>query len=255
MKFGRWMALLAALMVSFAVRAHGSWQEHVADMTEVMGLREEPRLRAWTKFISSDMIDKCEPFYSELKARYEGFACKHRLLFHWGYDAEPWSPEREARVVRYCREYDLDRDSTLRLFRSEMVAEQKRRNALLNRRTEELFGFAHGGRDAASARFFASVAYNVHLVGDYTSDNRDLAGLQSLDRVVRSLCHALQDLDPVAAKPLVKALERVGREEPDLQKRADALLALLKQQLPDFIRRAQGGAIRRRLEARGFAFR
>ena len=34
-----------------------------------------------------------------------------------------------------------------------------------------------------------------------------------------------------------------------------ALLALLKQQLPDFIRRAQGGAIRRRLEARGFAFR
>ena len=66
MKFGRWMALLAALMVSFAVRAHGSWQEHVADMTEVMGLREEPRLRAWMKFISSDMIDKCEPFYSEL---------------------------------------------------------------------------------------------------------------------------------------------------------------------------------------------
>ena len=146
MKFGRWMALLAALMVSFAVRAHGSWQEHVADMTEVMGLREEPRLRAWMKFISSDMIDKCEPFYSELKARHEGFACKHRLLFHWGYDAEPWSPELEARVVRYCREYDLDRDSTLRLFRSEMVAEQKRRNALLNRRTEELFGFAHGGR-------------------------------------------------------------------------------------------------------------
>ena len=34
-----------------------------------------------------------------------------------------------------------------------------------------------------------------------------------------------------------------------------ALLALLKQQLPDFIRRAQGGALRRRLEARGFAFR
>ena len=131
MKFGRWMALLAALMVSFAVRAHGSWQEHVADMTEVMGLREEPRLRAWMKFISSDMIDKCEPFYSELKARHEGFACKHRLLFHWGYDAEPWSPELEARVVRYCREYDLDRDSILRLFRSEMVAEQKRRNALL----------------------------------------------------------------------------------------------------------------------------
>lgn len=255
MRFGKWAVLFAALMISVGAYPHGSWREHVDDMMAVMGLREEPRLRAWMKFISSDMIDRCEPFYSGLKARHAGFSCKHRLLFHWGYDAEPWSPELEARVVRYCREYDLDEEGTLRLFRAEMAAEQKRRNALLNRRTEDLFGFAHGGRDAACARFFASVAYNVHLLGDYTSDNRDLDGLQDLGGVVRSLSHALRDLDSEAAKPLVKSLDRISRGEPELQMRADALLALLKRQVPDFIRNAREGGIRRRLEAGGFAFR
>ncbi|MGM9806199.1 MAG: hypothetical protein ACI3Z7_07205 [Candidatus Aphodosoma sp.] len=242
----------AIVTMNASIYAHSSWQEHVSDMMEVFGFEPDTELRNWMKFISSDMIDRHEPFYSGLKEKHPGFTCKHRLLFHWGYDAEPWNGQLEEKVRAYCETQDLNAESNIRIFKSELKAEQKRRNALMNRRTEELFGFAHGGRDASYARFFVTMAYNIHLIGDYTPDNRDLDGVQSMDNIIRSTNNAILKADPKLGKPLVKKIDAINRTYPDVQEKSARLLSLLKTELPAFIIHVQKGSIYRRLSARGF---
>lgn len=232
--------------------SHNSWEEHANDMMAVFGFQENPQLRKWMQFLSSDMIDNIYPFYSKLQDNHPGFACKHRLLFHWGYDAEPWNSSLEARVIRYCNEYDLNIETNIRIFKSEIKEEQKRRNRIINQQTETLFGFAHGGKDASFAHFFASMAYNIHLIGDYTSDNSDLDGLQNISNIIGLIVIKIRSLDNLQSKNIIKGITKINNQYSDPQKKADALMAYLKAEMPDFIKKAQNGSIYRRLQSKGF---
>ncbi len=231
---------------------HGSWEAHKDDMMAVFGFEDDIRLTEWMRFISSDMIDKPGDFYSFLTLNHKGFRCKHRLLFHWGYNAEPWSKDLESRVIKYCNDYDLNIESNLRVFKSEFKDEQKRRNRLVNQKTEELFGFASGGRDAQYANFFASMAYNIHLIGDYLSDyNLDLDGLQDINEIIGLIIIDIQRLDKKRGKVLKKGITDINRRYSDPQKKADALMEYLKKEMPKFILQAENGSISRRLNKRG----
>ena len=240
---------------------HSGWGEHYADMIAVLGLEDSPKLKEWAKFISSDMIDKPNPFYNKFKEKHPGFQCKHRFLFHWGYNANPWNSVLESKTKRYCK--DLEKTShkrvciedTIALFKQELRQEQKRRNSLINKRTEDLFGFAHGGKDASFARFFASFAYNVHLIGDYTSDNTDLEGLQNLNEIIGLLVIELRNLDKVKSREVIRGISNMNKKYVGPQKKADALLKYLVQKVPLFLKEAQNGSIYRRIEKRGFKFR
>lgn len=232
---------------------HGSWQAHKDDMMAVFGFEDNDKLTEWMKFISSDMIDSRGEFYRYLTNEHAGFKCKHRLLFHWGFNAEPWSKDLEARVIQYCVEYDLNIESNLRVFKAEFKAEQKRRNQLVNQKTEELFGFASGGRDAQYANFFASMAYNIHLIGDYLSDyNTDLEGLQNIDDIIGLIIVDILRLDKKEGRPLQKGITKIKKKYADPQKKADKLMEYLKKEMPKFILKAEDGSISRRLEKRGF---
>ena len=241
--------------------AHSSFSEHGKDMLDVLGLKSSPALNEWTKFISSDMIDKTT-FYTVLKQRHPGFKCKHRLFFHWGYNARPWNPFLEKKVVSYCEQHQrknkhksVNIADTISLFQREIQQEQKRRNALINSKTEKLFGFAHGGKDASSARFFASMAYNIHLIGDYTSDNTDLEGVQNINEVIGLIVIELRNLDKVKSASVIKEITNINKRYANPQKKADALLPYFKKSIPAFVKGAQSGSIYRRLAKRGFKFK
>ena len=96
--------------------AHGSGNVHVAEMYSVLPLKPLPNGAAttenqpvteWLGMITSDLIDnywgkecpefnnKC--FYDYLRDEF-GFRCKHRLLFHWGFNARPWTDELEKKI-------------------------------------------------------------------------------------------------------------------------------------------------------------
>lgn len=247
--------ILFVLVLPTRLYSHGSYTDHVNDMYAVFGFERNPKLDKWMKFISSDMIDKPGSFYKQLQEKYPGFQCKHRLLFHWGYDKRPWSDALENRVVAYCNECNKSRDSIIPLFKEDLKIEQKRRNRLINQKTEELLGFAHGGRDAVYARFFASTAYNIHLLGDYTSDNIDLEGVENIVVVIESIVKSIKDLDKRISIPLIKGIQDIAKTNHfDVQKKADTLMAYLKKYMPLFILKAQEGSIARRLEKRGFLF-
>lgn len=246
--------IILSLNLSYLYPHHG-YQEHCEEMIRVFGFVPSPEINAWAKFISSDMIDKCEPFYGNLKARHPKFQCKHRLLFHWGYNSEPWNSALERKVREYCRLVNaINVNDTISCFKREFKEEQKRRNYEINKRTEELFGFAHGGTDAMFANRFASMAYNIHLLGDYTSDNKDLEGVLDINRLIGAIVTDIKTLDQREGKILIGGITQINNQIGDTQKKADALMKYLLTEFPPFIKRIRGGSVYRRLKYQNINF-
>ena len=242
--------------------AHSDVEEHVKDMRAVFGFQDgragakNAEIVKWMKFISSDMIDKKE-FHDSLKIKC-GFDCTspklHRLLFHWGYNSKPWNDALERRVRRFARDNKIQEDSIVTVIKEKVRTEQKRRNRKVNEMTEDLFGFAHGGTAARFANFFASIAYDVHLIGDYMTDNSCLEGLQGLDSVVGDMVNRIRAVDNIKGKNIIRGITAINMESGDVQKKADKLMAYLKQEMPRFIKEAREGNIYRILKSNGVVF-
>ena len=241
---------------------HPDKATHANEIMTVLGFEYNQSLYEWLCFISSDMIDKHQPFYSELCSKFPDFKCKHRLLFHWNYNGIPWTPSLEARVLAYTRmkygseNYRKEFPAMKEAFLNVLRKEQKSRNSKINTRTEQLFSFASGGKDASYANFFAAMAYDLHILGDYTSiDNTDLDGLVDFKVLINGIISSINRLDPKEGKSLIKKL-RTASSNPNknVQYMADDAMAILQSDLPLFIMNAEDGSIKRRLEKHGFKF-
>ena len=250
------------------ILAHDSFIAHGEDIMAVFGFDKNVLLfnrskdtknnTSWVKYISSDMIDN-KKFHTELESQHAGLKIStpnyHRLLFHWGYNAEPWSDELEEHIRKYCEEYDLNIESNLRIFKAKIKDEQRRRNRDMNEKTERLFGFAHGGTDAKYARFFIAMAVNIHILGDYQSDNSVFIGLMKLESLIGQIVIELRNLDQIRSRKLIQDITLINKQQANPQKKADALMVYLKNNMPSFVKEAQNGQIKRRLESRGFYLR
>lgn len=259
--------LYVVFCCSIYIFAHSGFILHGEDIMAVLGLENNTKLfsrskdksnNSWVKFISSDMIDNTD-FHKELEASYPGFSIKgpnrHRLLFHWAYDAEPWNDELERLVKEYCEIKDLNIESNLRVFKSKIISEQRRRNKLITKKTQEVFGFEEGGKQGrVYTHFFSSMAYNIHILGDYTSDNTVLDGLFGFDKLIDRIVVELRNLDYTNSKQIVNGITQINNRNIDVQKKADILMAYLKQEVPHFIQSACNGSVKRRIEGQGFKF-
>lgn len=213
----------------------------------------------WIKFISSEMIDKTD-FHKKLSDNHKGFpnlgtVKKHRILFHWAYDAEPWNNEFERIVVEYCENYDLNIESNIRIFKSELRSEQKRRNGEINNKTGEMFKFVNAGKEREFIRFFASMAYNVHILGDYMSDNTELLGLNDLSDLMGKIIQELREFDLKGSKQVIKEISYILNLSIDNQKKADKLMYILKSNIPSILKNAREGTIYRRVKNCGYKFK
>lgn len=250
--------------------AHSSFIQHCEDIMDVLGFEYNLKLfsrskdtksnQSWTKYISSDMIDNTKSdFHKQLDRDYPGLNISHprnhRLLFHWAYDAEPWNTELERFIRNYCENYDLNIESNIRVFKAKMRSEQARRNRLIIQKTEHIFGLAHGGTERVYSHFLASMAYNVHILGDYTSDNTVLSGLYAFNKLIEQFVDELRKLDNVKSKDIVRGITRINSKNIKPQEKADELMLYLKLHIPAFIKEARNGSFKRLLENRGFSFR
>lgn len=249
------IAFMAMFMGAQNLFAHASFEEHKKDMYSVFGFQSHPQLTEWMRFISSDMIDK-QDFHKILCDKHSGFKCQggqyHRLLFHWGYNGEPWSNALENHIRKYGMDYNLNQDSIVNVFKKEILEEQKRRNALMNKKTENLFGFGHFGQGASRANFFISVAYDIHLIGDYTPDNTELKGLQDFEKIVDDIAKRITTIDSRYGGTIAKEIKRIAHSSGDVSNRAKKVLSYLSCTLPDFIINAQGGVLYKALCQKGF---
>ena len=269
-KMKRLCCVTVIMLCTINTMAHGSLQQHGEDIMAVLGFEICPenfklfvttspqKNNSWTKFISTDMIDD-KVFHKKLEERHPNFKIsspnKHRLLFHWPYNAIPWTPELERHIRTYCRTYHYDVESTIRTFKKEIKTEQVRRNKKMIEVTEKVFGFAHGGIESNWTLFFVAMAYNVHLLGDQQSDNSVFAGVADVNNLIGQIILTLRLLDKTKCKPLEREIAFINKKNTNSQKKADALMLYLKQSVPSFIKEAQNGIIVRRLERGGFKFK
>ncbi len=266
-RFVNRLFLTAVCILSFfsygPLFAHSSFDLHKKDFYSVLGFCEDQQVSEWMRQISSKMIDGYRGvelpeygglnFYDYLKSEFPGFKCKHRLLFHWGYNSRPWNDGLQAKVNALPWGKD---PAEVKRFQNALVKEQKRRNAEANDMTEKLFGFASGGKDASYANAMISVVYDVHLLGDYTPDNKDFDGVQDFRSVVGDLIDSVRKLDYEKSKPLVKKIQSVANDEAlSVHVRAEKLLKLLSSDFPPFLKSAQDGALAARFKKKGISFR
>lgn len=260
------ITLCIVFVCSIDLLAHSGFIQHGEDIMAVLGLEHDTRLfnrskdtksnNSWVKFISSDMIDNTD-FHKELEKDYPGFSIKgpnrHRLLFHWAYDTEPWNEELEVLFREYCDITDRNIESNIRILKAKIISEQKKRNRKVMNKTQEVFGFETGGKQGhVYTHFFASMAYNIHILGDYTSDNTVLDGLFGFDRLIGKIVSELRNLDYSNSKYIVSEITRINSQNIDVQKKADMLMDYLKQEVPGFIKKACNGSVKRKIEGQGF---
>lgn len=105
------------------------------------------------------------------------------------------------------------------------------------------------------SHFLASMAYNVHILGDYTSDNTVLSGLYAFEKLVGQFVVELRKLDYAGSKDIIRGITIINNKNIDVQKKADELMLYLKLHVPSFIKESRNGSFKRLLENKGFSFR
>lgn len=106
------------------------------------------------------------------------------------------------------------------------------------------------------ANAMVSVVYDVHILGDYTPDNSDREGLQSFASVVGDLINAVRRIDAQSSAALIKDIKVVANDTTlTIPERSERLLAYLTTHFPEFLKKAQSGSLKRRIERRGIRFK
>jgi len=251
--------------------AHGSGSIHVREMYSVLPFAarengaptaENQPVTDWLGMITSDLIDNYwghpqdafggKTFYDYLRDEF-GFKCKHRLLFHWGFNARPWNDELEKKISRLP--WYSDPEAVAR-FKKAFTLEQASRNRRANAATEQMFGLSSSGKESAWANGIIAIVYDVHLLGDWVpDDNSDFDGVTPPSRIVGDLINALRRIDQQSSKPLEKELSAIAKSAPDEHQMAVLLIAKLQTELPSFILQSNNGALKQKFEAKGFTFK
>ncbi|MGN1221337.1 MAG: hypothetical protein ACI4TU_10415 [Candidatus Cryptobacteroides sp.] len=266
----RTILCLLSILVSFPTYAHpNSWQ-HIMEMYSVLPfatdkdgnvVQENFPIRIWLENITKNLIDDYNrveineyggcTFYAYLQREFNfklSFG-EHRILFHWGYNAQPWNDSLEQYVISN----NWDEEKIAR-FKRAMVVEQRRRNRIANKEAEKVFNFASGGIEAQWANAILSIVYDVHLLGDYTlADNKNFKGVTEPSKVAQDILSSIRRLD--RSKTSIKLIESIKQtisEYSDQHILAEKLIILLQKEMPRFILSAQDGSLKRRFEKLGY---
>ena len=261
---------LFAVLVSFPCYAHPhSWQ-HVMEMYSVLPfatdkdgnvVQENFPIRVWLENITKNLIDDYNrveikeyggiTFYEYLQREFNfklSFG-EHRILFHWGFNAQPWNDGLEQYVISN----DWDGEKIVR-FKIALVEEQRRRNRIANKEAEKVFHFASGGKEAQWANAILSIVYDVHLLGDYTlSDNKNFKGVTEPSKVAQDIVSSIRRLDKSKdSNKLIESIKRTLSEYSDQHILAEQLIILLQKEMPKFLLSAQDGSLKRRFKNLGY---
>ncbi len=266
----RLIIFLLAFFLSWSVIAHPHTWQHIQEMYSVLPFAtykngdvvvENFPIRGWLEKITQDLIDDYNrvkisdyggrTFYAYLQDEL-GFSLgfgDHRILFHWGYNAEPWNEALNNYVIQH--DWDI---SKIDRFKETLRLEQKRRNGIANKEAEKVFGFASGGKEAEWANSILSIVYDVHLLGDYTEgDNNNFKGVTEPTKVAGDIISSIRRIDDSrTSRDLIESIREARGEISDQHKLAAKLIEILQKDLPDFLLAANEGTLKKKFENKGF---
>ena len=148
--------------------------EHSRLWNEAFGITDrtsrENIQRLWDT--AQEVIDSYEVDYRDLRRNFEWFtwgSYGHRLLFHWGFNADPKQYPQLVRQVRKCLKDSPDAKTEEEKFFTYLTRNiQARKNRTLINAVISITGIP-SARGYANA--VATIIYDVHILGDYSTTN------------------------------------------------------------------------------------
>lgn len=266
------LVILAFEASSLVAYSHSKAEDHHKDVYSVFPFEpssaSNKKIKDWVELISKWQIDEywgepCPEFggdncytYLMNHFKFKVSSGGHRILFHWPYNARPWSSALASYIERQKYSWANKPDS-LALFQNALTKEQARRNKVVNDRTSSVFQFAKGGVEGGWANAFAAIVYDVHLLGDWVpEDNKSFDGVTPPREIILDLINSIQKIDRRTSDYIVRRLRFISNNTViDNGILAKQTLTLLQEELPIFIIESNGGTIRSRLEKLGYVFK
>ncbi len=225
--------------VSYAKNASG----HANDLNNSIGaLSIESKSKLYPlwfgEYSISDLIDReasGSSFLNRIKKEFPTFNAgkyRHRIFFHWGFNTDPASYFPLNERLKECNIEDVEK------FYYMVRKEQQSRNSIIINKISSITGI-----QSQPARGLATILYDVHILGDYSSDNEGAIGALlpfnnkgSQDGMLYDLIrHGFQRLirpsDPKLYSEIRSSLESAGRGMNDKEK-AEEILKVISHYLP-----------------------
>jgi hypothetical protein len=223
---------------------------HEADAYSVFPFERSVEISAWFEAVHNTIDYPYNAYFKGARdhphQKFSWGSYGHRLFFHWGFNGKPWTPQIQERVA-LCK-WDK---KTVEAFKKKLVAEQARRNKIIMTETSKALHFGLSGQQREYVNGFASLLYDTHLLGDYTTTNIEpLLELNSvIDDIKRALYRKLKG--GAQAVRINKTLESYKRIYADPRVRAAKVLELMQKEVPAMILSAEDGYFRRWFERWG----
>lgn len=174
--FRKYVLVLTAIVIFSLLFPFFAWGMAAYDHFKIWNIsfglngdKDSLHFQDFWSFLEMEVIDKEEPrgdisFYKTLKYNFDGFnwgVYGHRLLFHWGFNADP---RNYLPLVR--RVDDTVPENKRNAFYAYVIKEQKERNGKIITMLERLLGIS-----GDIPRAIATIAYDVHILCDYSTKN------------------------------------------------------------------------------------
>ncbi len=238
------VALILIFVCSSAFAKSGD--EHIRDWNNSFGITDKPSRDniqpLWKQ--ARDVIDGYENDYKKLHGKFEWFSLRtgageHRLLFHWGFNADPKNYKPLVNKVDSLLENNPDaKKEKTEFFRYLANEIQSERNRNLINSVIRTTGIPTA-RGYANA--IATIIYDIHLLGDYATSYT--SALPSIGEIEKDLInHGFKRLLAGGDKSeKLKRIEheldaavKVGRGRTN-SKRAENLLEAVRIFLPQIL--------------------
>ncbi|MBR3445036.1 MAG: hypothetical protein IKH14_04110 [Prevotella sp.] len=258
----RFLGIFLFVMYAISLHGHDNVDTHFNDIAEVFGFAPDKAINSglydWVYWLSGEMIDG-RHFHEKLDKQYKGLNIKspnnHRYLFHWGWKGKPWNKGLEKFIKSYCKRTNKDESKVINDIRLKIKKEDDQRNQwMINSSSNKTFKFSKNGQDGIYLEFFISMGYSIHLLGDYTPDNKRIGMLQPFDKLIDQIQKSLTSIDRFQSSLIVLKLKLLNRSNQNVQQKAEKIMTYLKQSVPPFIKKVKSGTLVRRLEKHGFVF-
>jgi len=226
--------------------AKGQANGHEFDAYSVLPFERNAEITDWFNTVHKTIDYPYNAYFEGLRTpphqKFSWGKYGHRLFFHWGFNGKPWSPQIQEMVDKCGWS-----ESTIRLFQKKLLEEQARRNTIVMTKTSEMLQLGMSGQLREYTNGFASILYDTHLLGDYSTTLK--APLQDINLI-------LDDLKTALFRKLKGGEEalRINKKLENLKAISDPkikslmALELLRKEVPMLILKAQNGYFKKHFQ-------
>lgn len=248
------LILIPLNLISAKSFGKGEKTGHEADAYSVFPFERSKAISDWFEAVHKTIDYPYNAYFKGLRdAPHQNFSWGsygHRMFFHWGFNGRPWTPQIQERI-NLCN-WD---SKTIDLFQKKLIDEQARRNKIIMTATSEALHLGMSGQLREYSNGFASILYDTHLLGDYTTTRIEpLLDLNAvIDDIKTALYRKLKGGDD--ALRINKILENSKKQYADPRIRAAKVLQIVQKEVPSMILSAQKGYFKKHFQDYGIEIR